>query len=188
MTTEFKLQLCEEIDAFLAVVKWLRGYMPELTPCGRRNQMVSCWPVVEEGRNESRAHLVFSIFGSAQDQPSVSLICRNWEVFRVDVKPNNDRDFNPEYALRFGLPKVVFGDHIHLWERNREYVQNKLSPDRWRIPAIWSFELGAAPPPKAIARVFASTTCNRVPDVTCSGQPYPERYGKDTETCFRREA
>ena len=29
MTPEFKQQLCEEIDAFLAVVKWLRGYMPE---------------------------------------------------------------------------------------------------------------------------------------------------------------
>ena len=62
--------------------------------------MVSYWPVMEEGRDESRAYLVFSIYGSAQDQPSVSLIYRNWEVCRVDVKPKNDRDFNPEYALR----------------------------------------------------------------------------------------
>ena len=126
--------MCEEIDAFLAIVKWLRGYMPEWTPGSRRNQMVSYWPVMEEGRDESRAYLVFSIYGSAQDQPSVSPIYRNWEVCRVDVKPKNDRDFNPEYALRFGLPKAVFGTHIHLWEHNREYVLNELSPDRWRIP------------------------------------------------------
>lgn len=122
MIPEFKLKLCDEIVVFLAAMKWLCGYQPTWSSRSRRNQMVGIWPIMEEGRDESRAYLVFSLFGTSLDEPSVSLIYRNWEVCRLDVKPKNVQDANPDYALKFDLPKVVFGTHIHLWEYNREYV------------------------------------------------------------------
>ena len=135
MTPEFKLQLCDEIDAFLAAVKYLCGLEPTWARGSRRNQLVGIWRVMEEGRDGSRAYLVFSIFSTARDQPSVSLIYRKWEVCRIDVKQKYSvRDMNPDFALRFGLPKVIDGTHIHLWEYNRDYLKYEMLTEKWSIP------------------------------------------------------
>ena len=97
-------QFCAMANAFMAAPKTLCGLWPKWSPGSRRNQMVGIWPVMEVGRDDNRAYLVFSLFSASLDQPSVSLIFLKWEVCRLDVRPRDDLDENPEYALLLGLP------------------------------------------------------------------------------------
>lgn len=134
ITLEHTRQFCAKADTFMAAPKSLRGLWPTWSRGSRRNQLVGIWPVEEDGRDESRGYLVFSLFIWALDQPSVSLIFLGREVCRLDVKRSHDQDENPEYALQLGLPKTVNGTHIHPWGHNRDYILSEMSPEKWGIP------------------------------------------------------
>ena len=113
MTPEETRQFCAVANAFMATGKTLRGLWPTWSRGSRRYQMVGVWPVEEDDRDESRAYIVFSLFSASRGQPSVSLIFLKREVCRLDVKPRDELDENPEFALQLGLPKTVNGTHIH---------------------------------------------------------------------------
>ena len=134
MTPEEIRRFCSKANVFMATEKSLCGLEPKWSRGSRRNQMVGIWPVKEEGRDEIRGYHVFSLFSTSLDQPSVSLIFCGREVCRLDVKPSDELDENPDYALRLGLPKMVSGTHIHPWEHNRDYKLTELAPARWNIP------------------------------------------------------
>ena len=131
---EHTRRFCAVADTFMGVEKTLRGLWPKWSPGSRRNQMVGIWPILEECLDDSRAYLVFSLFSASLDQPSVSLIFLKRELCRLDVKPRDELDENPDYALQLGLPKTVSGTHIHPWEHNRDYILSGLAPDLWNIP------------------------------------------------------
>lgn len=114
MTPEEIRRFCSKANVFMANEKSLCGLEPKWSRGSRRNQMVGIWPVEEDGRDDSRGYLVFSLFKTSLDQPSVSLIFLEREVCRLDVKRPHDMDENPKYALNLGLPLTISGTQLFI--------------------------------------------------------------------------
>jgi hypothetical protein len=110
----------EEVDAFLAEYKTLRGYLPEWQQ-HRGWDWSSRWPVLD-ALEVQQAELVFAI-NPALTKPTVTLILRRKPVYRVDIVPMDECKHNDFGAQRLGLPPIVCGPHVHAWADNREFVR-----------------------------------------------------------------
>lgn len=120
----------DDADAFLRGRKRLTGSNPEWTPSTFGNEWTAIW-AIEDEEGITRASLRFCASLGRFRTPSVSLILRRYQIWRVDLEEPTICKPNPLGAERLGLPAQVCGSHCHGWPDNRDYL---LSQDMWHLP------------------------------------------------------
>ncbi len=110
---------CEEVDAFIASHKTMRGYLPVWKQHFRR-QHQSRWGIVDVNDIES-GELCLTI---GHDWKHASIVCthRQRMIYRLCIAPLTECKPNHHNAWEQNLPHEVCGPHVHGWPENRAYV------------------------------------------------------------------
>jgi hypothetical protein len=119
------------VDAFLDEKgKLLQGAPPTWIPGRDGIELMAIWNI-EDSLGIVRAHLRFRVDPQSRSYPSVSLIFRNNQVWRIDLAELTLCKPNPVWARSVGAPSTVCGSHSHGWPDNREHI---LSQEMWELP------------------------------------------------------
>jgi hypothetical protein len=143
----------DEIDRYLAEAKTLRETLPKWpAPSGKQVTIFANWPIVDSlgvGRGELR----FRVNLTKRAYPSVSLLLRGRNIYRIDIVAGFEVKPNPLGAAEMGLPPWVTGSHWHRWEHNRRYLERSSTwetPYREPIPSVRRL-------PQALAELASAT-------------------------------
>jgi hypothetical protein len=119
-----------EIDDFLAEEKHLVGTEPLWQDSSRESELSAVWNI-QDSLGITKAHLRFRCPKAWRDWPSVSVIFRNYPIWRLDLVAPTICKHNPLGAHSLGLSAVVCGSHCHTWYDNRSHL---LTQDLWVLP------------------------------------------------------
>ena len=108
-----------EIDQYIAEPKFLVDGLPNWTASSRPPDKEASWEIKDQ-HGIIKAHLRFRF--TYTDSPSISLIYRNFPIWRIDFAPNTICKPNPPDAYQLNLSPEVCGTHEHSWPDNRQYV------------------------------------------------------------------
>ena len=123
------------IDRFIAEPKILVSTLPDWKASSRPPDKEASWDI-EDSIGIIKSHLRFRF--TYIDSPSISLIYRNWPIWRIDFALNSKCKPSPPDAYKLNLPSEVCGTHEHSWPDNRAYVSKNgfgSLPYRRPIPA-----------------------------------------------------
>lgn len=138
----------EEVDAFLAGAKTVRGGLPVWEPSGWKTDLAATW-VVDDEHGIARAQLRFTCRREKATYPAISLLFRGQPIWRVEIEDPPVSHPNPHWAWQVGAPAVVRGSQ-HSWLDNRSYVaslvgdwdipcRRVIQPPIQRLPQAWAW-------------------------------------------------